>query len=131
MYGNMADALRDKSLQRYCSDYLESREKVELCTALYLTHQGSDELLSGLSVRVDGGQTAATGRETVDQVVSVAPPPLHVGVLQVVLQVLANDPVVVTGVARGRARVVAPSVTTPKFSDFIFICVQDSHKYIN
>ena len=80
---------------------------------------------------MDGGQTAATGRETVHQVVSVASPPLHVGVLQVVLQVLANDPVVVTGVARGRARVVAPSVTTPKFSDFIFICVQDSHKYIN
>ena len=107
----------------YCSDYLDSREKVERVAALYLTHQGSDELLSGLSVRVDGGQTATTGRETLDQVVSVASPPLHVGVLQVVLQVLANDPVVMTGVARGRARVVAPSVTTLIFSDFISIYI--------
>ena len=72
---------------------------------------------------MDGGKTATTGRETVDQVVSVASPPLHVGVLQVVLQVLANDPVVMTGVARGRARVVAPSVTTLIFSDFISIYI--------
>ena len=105
-----------------CGDF--SREKVERVAALYLTYQGSDELLSGLSVRVDGGQTAATGRETVHQVVSVAPPPLHVGVLQVVLQVLANDPVVMTGVARGRARVVAPGVTTLIFSYIFSDCIK-------
>ena len=98
-----------------CS-YLESREKVERVTALYLTHQGSDQLLSGLSVRVDTGQTASTSSETVDQVVSVAPPPLHVGVLQVVLQVLTQDLVVTAGEAGGGAGVVAPQGRAQIFS---------------
>ena len=83
--------------------------------ALYLTHQGRDELLSGLSVRVDHGQAAPTGSETVDQVVSVASPPLHVGLLQVLLQVLAQDPVVTAGEAGTGARVVAPQVRVKIF----------------
>ena len=92
------------------SSYLKSGEKVERVAALYLTHQGRDALLSGLSVRVDHGQTAPTGSETVDQVVSVAPPPLHVGVLQVVLQVLADDPVIPAGVGGTGPGVVAPQL---------------------
>ena len=90
------------------SSYLKSGEKVERVTTMYLTHQGRDELLSVLSVRVDHGQAAPTGSETVHQVVSVASPPLHVGLLQVLLQVLAQDPVVTAGEAGVGARVVAP-----------------------
>ena len=99
--------------------YLESREKVERVTALYLTHQGGDQLLSGLPVRVESGQTAPTGSQTVHQVVSVAPPPLHVGLLQVVLQIFTQDLVVMAGEAGVRAGVVTPQVRAQIFSNYV------------